>query len=171
MLPQNYPHRLQHHSLLMVSISPDDQPQAQQPMDGFTAESASKLLPLVERIVREMNELHDSMDLHREQLRGLDEISQPIEGEAYEDEVEDVRRSFVEMEQQFESCRAELTALGLEPHQPFDGSVDFPATRDRRRISLCWRLGEDRVTHWHEISEGESNRQQLEPDVVSGAAV
>ncbi len=155
----------------MVSISSNEQPKTTEPTDGFTAESASKVLPLVERIVREMSELHNNMDLHREQLRGLDEICQPIEDEAYEDEVEDVRRSFLELEQQFESCRAELTALGLKSHQPFDGSVDFPATRDRRRISLCWRLGEERVMHWHEITDSDSSRHRLEPDVVSGAAV
>ena len=31
------------------------------------------------------------------------------------------------------------------------GLVDFYSLREDRPIFLCWRLGEERITHWHEI--------------------
>ena len=66
----------------MVTISENDQPERTRSEQVFTAESASKLLPLVSSIVREMTEIHGQMELQRAQLRGLDEISLTIESDA-----------------------------------------------------------------------------------------
>lgn len=159
----------------MVSVTPNN-PDEQQPtirdsMGNFTPESASKLLPLVESIVREMCELSQKMDFHREQVSGLNDLRQTIDGDAYEDEVEDVRRSFSELEAQFNACHKELLSLGVKTHDPFDGAVDFPAELDRRRVNLCWLPGEKAVTHWHEVHEQSKDRKRLDGIVVSGAAV
>jgi hypothetical protein len=44
---------------------------------------------------------------------------------------------------------------------PETGLVDFPGERDGRRIWLCWRLGEERVGHWHELEAGFVGRRAL----------
>jgi hypothetical protein len=44
---------------------------------------------------------------------------------------------------------------------PETGLVDFPGERDGRSVWLCWRLGEDRVAHWHEIDTGFIGRRPL----------
>jgi len=41
------------------------------------------------------------------------------------------------------------------------GLVDFPSERGGRPIHLCWKLGEDRVAHWHEPDAGFANRRPL----------
>ena len=41
------------------------------------------------------------------------------------------------------------------------GLVDFPAEREGRIVQLCWRLGEPRVAHWHEVDAGFANRYPL----------
>jgi hypothetical protein len=41
------------------------------------------------------------------------------------------------------------------------GLIDFPAEREGRRILLCWRLGEDHVTHWHDPEAGFAGRRPL----------
>jgi hypothetical protein len=41
------------------------------------------------------------------------------------------------------------------------GLVDFPSQREGRVIQLCWRLGEDRVAHWHEVDAGFQARKPL----------
>jgi hypothetical protein len=33
-----------------------------------------------------------------------------------------------------------------------------------RRVWLCWRLGEQRVTHWHDLHGGYVGRQPIGPD-------
>jgi hypothetical protein len=155
----------------MVSISPNDPAQSLESREDFTPQSASKLIPLIESIVREMSELSTDLDRHRAQLIGLDEIHQTIDGDAYEDEVADVRRSFIEVEEKFNSCHRELLALGVATHEPFDGSVDFPARLNRRRINLCWHPGEETVSHWHEVTEDGANRRSVDTSMVPGAAV
>ena len=41
------------------------------------------------------------------------------------------------------------------------GLIDFPAERDGRVIYLCWKRGEPRVEHWHEVEDGFAGRQTL----------
>jgi hypothetical protein len=41
------------------------------------------------------------------------------------------------------------------------GLVDFPHLRDGRVVNLCWRYGEDRITHWHGLDEGYAARKPL----------
>ena len=42
------------------------------------------------------------------------------------------------------------------------GLVDFPSMRDGRAVYLCWKAGEDRITHWHGMDEGFNARKPLE---------
>jgi hypothetical protein len=41
------------------------------------------------------------------------------------------------------------------------GLVDFPHLRDGREVNLCWRYGEERITHWHGLAEGYARRKPL----------
>ncbi len=42
------------------------------------------------------------------------------------------------------------------------GLLDFPHLRDGREVYLCWRLGEERISWWHEVDAGLSGRQPLD---------
>ena len=54
-----------------------------------------------------------------------------------------------------------LSGRDIILRDPETGLVDFPAEREGRRVFLCWRLGEDRVEHWHDVDTGFSNRKPL----------
>ena len=41
------------------------------------------------------------------------------------------------------------------------GLVDFAHLRDGRVVNLCWRYGEQRITHWHGLDEGYTARKPL----------
>jgi hypothetical protein len=41
------------------------------------------------------------------------------------------------------------------------GLVDFLHLREGREVNLCWRYGEDRITHWHGLDEGYARRKPL----------
>ena len=47
------------------------------------------------------------------------------------------------------------------------GLVDFYSLREDRPIFLCWKLGEERITHWHEIDAGFSGRQPIDGAILS----
>lgn len=54
-----------------------------------------------------------------------------------------------------------LAARGILLRDPETGLVDFPAEREGRRVFLCWRLGEEHVSHYHEERSGFSSRKPL----------
>lgn len=41
------------------------------------------------------------------------------------------------------------------------GLCDFPYLLDGRIVYLCWKLGEDKIEWWHEITTGYSGRQAI----------
>ena len=42
------------------------------------------------------------------------------------------------------------------------GLIDFPSMRDGRAVYLCWKAGEERITNWHGMDEGFSERKPLQ---------
>ncbi|HEY8438783.1 MAG TPA: DUF2203 domain-containing protein [Candidatus Limnocylindrales bacterium] len=54
-----------------------------------------------------------------------------------------------------------IDELGVTLREIETGLIDFPALASGRQIWLCWRLGEDDVAWWHELSEGFGGRQAL----------
>jgi hypothetical protein len=51
-----------------------------------------------------------------------------------------------------------------------DGLVDFYTLRDDRLVFLCWRLGEPRITHWHEVDAGFADRQPVDDRILTETA-
>jgi hypothetical protein len=61
----------------------------------------------------------------------------------------------------------ELEAIGCV-FKGFDaGLVDFYSLREDRPVFLCWRLGEERITHWHEVDAGFTGRQPIDAAILS----
>ena len=54
-----------------------------------------------------------------------------------------------------------LAELGILLRDPETGLVDFPGELDGRPVYLCWRLGETRVGHWHDLESGFAGRRPL----------
>ena len=46
------------------------------------------------------------------------------------------------------------------------GLCDFPFYLDGRIVYLCWKLGEDKIEWWHEITTGFSERQSIPNDIL-----
>ena len=56
---------------------------------------------------------------------------------------------------------AEIKKIGCELKGIEEGLIDFPSEREGRTVYLCWKLGEDTITHWHELDTGFGGRQAL----------
>lgn len=54
-----------------------------------------------------------------------------------------------------------IEALGCVVKDLDQGLVDWYARKDGREVLLCWRLGEKRVDHWHELEDGFAGRRSL----------
>ncbi len=130
----------------------------------FTAASATRMLPLVRRIVDDLLRLDGAIQAQRDQLRGVDQLLATIDQPDYQEELSDIRGSLNSDQQKFEYCMSELTSLGVQPHLPFDGSVDFPSELNCRPVRLCWRPGDDRVEYWHKLGQTKDQRQKIGSD-------
>jgi hypothetical protein len=137
----------------------------------FTPERATAMLPLVRRIVTELRGLSDSIEARRAQLRGVDQLRETSKHPSYQEELSDIRATIAEEEQRLLDCLRELAALGVEPHLPFDGYVDFPALLNRRSVRLCWGPDDDAVTHWHENGERAEQRQEIKHQSFSAGTL
>jgi len=134
--------------------------------EPFTVETATATLPLVKRIVADMEQLHETVERQRERLSVIDQLQGTTDQPDYQDELADIRGSMQGEEERLAACVRELNALGLEPHTPFDGSVDFPAVINRRAVCLCWHPSDQGVEYWHEMGEPSSARQKLDTKVT-----
>ena len=55
----------------------------------------------------------------------------------------------------------ELNHIGVQLKDPAQALLDFPALCEGREILLCWKGGEETVTHWHELQGGYEGRKPV----------
>jgi hypothetical protein len=57
---------------------------------------------------------------------------------------------------------AEIEAIGAQLHDLETGILDFPSQVDGQAALLCWRLGEEAISHWHGLEESPEERRPLD---------
>ncbi len=62
---------------------------------------------------------------------------------------------------QMQAAVGRLDEIGVTLRDIPSGLVDFPALVSGRQVWLCWRLGEERVEWWHEVTAGFDARRPL----------
>jgi hypothetical protein len=85
----------------------------------------------------------------------------PARAEA-DQETQRLRMRIQGLVDQMQAAVLQLDAWGIQLREIQTGLVDFPALVAGRPVWLCWRLGEERVTWWHETSEGFDSRRRIE---------
>ena len=126
----------------------------------FTVEQANRTLPLVRRIVSDIVGEYRAWKEHLFRYELVAAGSQAREGES--EEQVSLRRKVDDSAQRINRYMDELGAVGCVFKGFEDGLVDFYSRREGRDVFLCWKIGEDAVSHWHEIDAGAAGRQLLE---------
>jgi hypothetical protein len=133
----------------------------------FTLEEAKMLLPVLESLLRTAitgKELIEEVDAefqevaHRIFLNGGTSLN-----------IVPLARRKAEREktlQRVKDAMAEIDATGVQVKDLDIGLLDFPCEVEGRTILLCWKLGEDSITHWHGISEGFSGRKPIDDRIA-----
>ena len=121
----------------------------------FSPAEADRALVLVRRIVA---------DVVSEYARLVDsqEALEATEASCASDCCERTKRALLRSAGRLRSCLAELDDVGVELKDWETGVVDFACIVDGRQIYLCWRHGEDRVAHWHDLDADFAGRQPIE---------
>ena len=134
----------------------------------FTLEEAERTLPLVRRVVQDLTAEYPVWRAAVVRFEMLTGGARADWGES--GDLAAAREAVGAHAERINRYLQELETVGCV-FKGFDaGLVDFYSLRDDRPIFLCWRLGEDRITHWHEIDSGFAGRQPIDGAILSAVS-
>lgn len=128
----------------------------------YDATSANAALPAVRRRVQRVVEVSHRMPDLDDRVKVA--RYRALRPGASEEDRQELERREAEMEGAEASLGEAVIALqemGVHLKDAREGLVDFLAYRDGELVELCWKLGEQRVAHWHRIGEGFRGRKPL----------
>ena len=119
------------------------------------------MLPYIAPLLFKLREMKRQRDESQAQGTALVQKSRG-NGHGVDNEAGKVRREMEEAAIQINELIEKVQGMGIELKDPEQGLIDFRSIREGREVYLCWKLGEERVSHWHEIDAGFAGRQALE---------
>jgi hypothetical protein len=136
------------------------------PKRRFSLQEANRSLPLVKRVVGDIVKTHaQAMRLQREVERRQPGSAKPRQPQA---PAEQQQPNQAALQSQLDACMNlledfvdELSEIGCELKDYQTGLIDFVGRHEGRDVYLCWKLGEERITHWHELDSGFAGRQPV----------
>ena len=131
----------------------------------FTPEEATRTLPLVSRIATDIVKENDRLQALLPELR---RARAPNNGTAAD--LERIREEVARSSARLEAYLDELLEIGCILHEP-TGVIDFRAMLDGRAVALCWKIGDERVAHWHQPGRPHVERRELPLSVAASGAV
>ena len=126
----------------------------------FTLDQANRTLPLVKRVV---GDLVDEYALWKEHMRRYEVLS-AIGSTEETEEQRATRDKAQEIAGRISEYVEELSTVGCLLKGFDDGLVDFYGKRDGGDVFWCWKLGEPRITHWHDVDTGFAGRRLLDSE-------
>lgn len=130
---------------------------ASRPARRFTVALANKALPLVRRIVADIVKVNAQTTALQDKLEAM---SDGKESNAVQSEL-DARTA------RLSELVDELADVGCELKDYRTGLIDFVGRHKGRDVYLCWKLGEEKVSFWHETNGGYAGRQPVSTLVES----
>jgi hypothetical protein len=134
---------------------------------SFTLDEAQSLLPVLESLLRtaiDGKKLIEAVDAELQELAHRVFLS----GGLLVNIIQVARRK-AEREktiQRVKDALAEIDATGVQVKDLDIGLLDFPCQVEDRTILLCWKLGEQGITHWHDTSEGFAGRKPIDEKIA-----
>lgn len=125
------------------------------------------MLPLVRTIVSDIVSLARDLTERTDRLSLL-QVSDAEDGDPYSDEVLRMQEELEADMDRLQGYVDELGELGVELKSATEGLVDFRTSLDGHDAYLCWKLGEDEIAFWHELTAGYEGRQSLFEGATAG---
>src|ERR1700676_3310382 len=72
----------------------------------------------------------------------------------------------VKAEQRAKDAVAEIDSIGVQVKDIDIGLLDFPCDVDGKTVLLCWKMGENSITHWHGTDEGFAGRKLIDERIA-----
>ena len=133
----------------------------------FTLAEAERLLPEIEKIIRQAVALKAQ---YQEAERALESFTQRV---AMRGGMVIDRHAVLRDRAERDRCGQKLKAAieEIQEHgcviKDLDiGLVDFPTLFRGREVYLCWKMGERGIGHWHGVDEGFAGRKAIDADFL-----
>jgi hypothetical protein len=137
-------------------------------MEGklFSLAEAEALLPTVAPLLTQLKEAIGAMReaeaqvsvlLHQHKEDGIDAPSNPDRARYWA-----LMHAARAAEEKAQGMLDEVRFLGAEVKDVDLGLVDFRHQRGGEVVYLCWRVGEPRIGHWHDLKTGFAGRKPIE---------
>jgi hypothetical protein len=133
----------------------------------FTLEAVNALVPrlrtLVEAQMSRRTEIEQRLEKLAKLLGGAPnslDIDDRDSGE-----VRELKRELAGCVDRYQSAWREVEATGAVLKDARMGLLDFYGEVDGKRVWLCWKYGEDAVTHYHGLHEGFAGRKPIEANL------
>jgi hypothetical protein len=125
----------------------------------FTLEQALELLPVVSRLLVEAQSQKRELE---QRSADLDRLLGLTAGNGHlKQDISEARSRVEATGTKMQKLLDEFEELGVELKGIEEGLLDFPSEREGRIVYLCWRLGEETISYWHELHTGFAGRQPL----------
>ena len=132
-------------------------------MKTFSLEEAQSMLPVLESLLRRAMDAKATADQREEELQ---QLSQRIffAGGMMVDLARTGRQRAEQQAaiQQTKDALEEIHAIGVQVKDFESGLLDFPCQLGEEIVLLCWKMGEERIAHWHTLEAGFQGRQPLD---------
>ena len=121
----------------------------------YTPDQANQMVPLIRAIVEDQREVYLRLRHNLAAFRSVEELDE-ISGD--HDLPKTVRDDLAELR----SYLLELEELGVRLDDPEKGVVSMKGLLHGEVVNLCWRLGENHVTHWYPPGGEPADRRPLD---------
>ncbi len=130
----------------------------------FSLEEVNALVPRLRTLVGEQ------MGRRAEIERRLEKVTQmlgkvPDKIELEDDDTPELRElkgDIIARVDAYQKAWREVEDMGAVLKDPRTGLIDFYGQVDGKLVWLCWKYGEETVTHYHGLDEGFSGRKPIE---------
>jgi hypothetical protein len=130
----------------------------------FTLEAANALLPRLRDLMQAQMDRRGEIEKRLEELsRLLGEVPDAIQIEdADPAPVRELKRDLIDRVDRYQAAWREVEEMGAVVKDARSGLVDFYGQVDGKLVWLCWKYGEEAVTHYHGLQEGFAGRKPIE---------
>ena len=133
----------------------------------FTLDEAHSLLPVLESLLRNAISGKKLMEEVEAEMQALNHRIF-LNGGTHVDVVAVARRKAerAKAEQRAKDALAEIDSIGVQVKDLDIGLLDFPCQVEGRVVLLCWKMGEESITHWHSPEEGFAGRKLIDERIA-----
>jgi len=129
----------------------------------FSVEEANMLLPEIRTI---LDEFKDRKKMFFELKEEIIELTEIVDSEKYRsEELSKKERIMRATSNEIENLFEEIADLGCVVKDIDNGLVDFISIFKGRKVFLCWKQGEDKVSWYHDMQTGFTGRKKISDPV------